>query len=133
MQKDSKFIDYYKLLGIEPSADTIQIRRAFLQKAKQHHPDVGGSTESMRLLNAAYRTLTSATPKAAYDLLHSFHTGTKEVIYKEVGFTTRTEPDATILSDDYIDWFLDTIYAEYSNTSKPKLTFGKLARKVFNI
>ena len=132
MQQDSEFKDYYKLLGIRPSADTIQIRRAFIQKAKLHHPDVGGSTDLMRLLNVAYKTLTSATPKAAYDLLHRYHTGKKEVEYKNVEFRAGTKPSSTILSDEYIDWFIDTIYAEYNNAKKSKLTFGRLINKLFN-
>lgn len=127
-----EFTDYYKLLGIAPTANTLQIRRAFIQKAKQHHPDVGGSTDAMRLLNLAYKTLTSSTAKAAYDLLHRFHTGKKEVEYGGVEFGARTSKKVTDLSDEYVDWFIDSIYVEYSNARKPKLTFGKFVKKLFN-
>lgn len=131
MLEVSEFTDYYKLLEIKPSADTIQIRRAFIQKAKQSHPDVGGSTESMRLLNTAYKTLTTTTLKTAYDFLHRFHTGKKEIEYKKVGIRTKTKSSPTTLSDEYIDWFIDSIYAEYNNTNKSKLNLGKLVKKVF--
>lgn len=131
MQK-GEFIDYYKLLGVETNASRIQIRQAFLRKAKHHHPDVGGSTESMRLLNVAYKTLTSYTHKAAYDLLHGFHTGKNEIEYKMVGTQSRAQSSPPNLSDEYIDWFLDTIYAEYSSDNKSKFDFGKLVKKFFN-
>ena len=132
LQKDG-FTDYYKLLDVEPNASSIQIRQAFLQKAKQHHPDVGGSTESMRLLNAAYTTLTSYTHKAAYDLLHRFHTGKNEIDYQVAGSQTKANSSSTNLSDEYIDWFIDSIYDEYRNTNKPKLTFSELVKKYFKI
>jgi curved DNA-binding protein CbpA len=132
MQQD-EFTDYYKLLDIEPNANSIQIRQAFLRKAKQHHPDVGGSTESMRVLNLAYTTLTIYTHKAAYDLMHRFHTGTNEIEYKEAGYKNKSKSSPTNFSEEYIDWFIDTIYVEYSNASKPKLTVGNLVKKFFNI
>jgi len=131
--QQNEFVDYYKLLEIEPNASSIQIRKAFLQKAKQHHPDVGGSTESMRLLNTAYKTLTSYMHKAAYDLLHRFHTGKKEVEYNEIGPQAKSQSSSVNLSDEYIDWFIDAVYVEYSNVTESKVTFGKLVKKIFNI
>ena len=128
-----EFVDYYKLLDLEPNASSMQIRQAFIKKAKHHHPDVGGSTDSMRHLNLAYKTLASYSHKAAYDLLHSFHTGTNEIKYKAVDPKSKTQSSKDDLSDEYIDWFLDTVYAEYSNKNKYKLTFGKLVKKFFSI
>ena len=132
MRQGTGFTDYYKLLGIPPSADTVQIRQAFVRKAKQHHPDVGGSTESMLILNEAYKTLTAPAPKAAYDLLHSFHTGTKEVLYHKVDLPGGHKQNSSPLSDDYIDWFLDSIYNEFNDANKSKLTFGKRVKKALN-
>lgn len=132
IQQD-KFTDYYKLLDIEPNATNTQIRHAFIQKAKQHHPDIGGSNESMKLLNVAYKTLNSYSHKAAYDLLHRFHTGKSETEYKVTRSQTKTNSRKSKLSDEYIDWFIDSIYVEYRNTEKSKLTFGSLVKKIFNI
>lgn len=131
MLEVSEFTDYYKLLDIRPSANTIQIRQAFIQKAKQFHPDVGGSTDSMRLLNVAYKTLTTAKLKTAYDFSHRFHTGKNETKYTEVGIHGRNKASSTILSDEYIDWFIDSIYAEYNKTTKSKLNLGQLVKKIF--
>ena len=132
MQHDSEFKDYYKLLGISPNADTLQIRQAFIHKAKQHHPDIGGSTDLMRLLNLAYKTLTSSNSKPAYDLLHRYYTGEKKVTYKDTKYRSGAKPNSAALTDEYIDWFIDTVYAEFSNINKPKFTFSKLIKKVFN-
>ena len=129
----SEFVDYYKLLDLQPNASSAQIRNAFINKAKQNHPDVGGSTESMRHINAAYKTLTSYSHKAAYDLLHSFHTGKKEVDYRVVGPQTTAQTSPNDFSDEYIDWFIDALYAEYSNDNKAKLNFAERVKKFFKI
>lgn len=129
MGKGVGFTNYYELLGIFPSADSTRIRQAFLRKAKQNHPDIGGTAEAMQGINEAYKTLISPSSRAAYDLLHSFHTGTKEISYHQVHPTNGRESHTAQLSDDYIDWFLDTIYDEYTNENKSRLTFGKRVKK----
>lgn len=47
----------YRVLGLKPSAAWDEIERAYRQKAKQHHPDLGGDEDMMRALNEAYSTL----------------------------------------------------------------------------
>lgn len=47
----------YRLLGISPSARWEEIERAYRQKAKIHHPDLGGDQDAMRALNEAYSLL----------------------------------------------------------------------------
>lgn len=120
IREGSDFVDYYEVLGVSPSADIPEIRKAYIIQAKHHHPDAGGSTEMMKVLNKAYRTLTSSTQKAAYDMLHSFHVGTtkpEDYRYSE----GREVSDVTDMSDDEIDGFLDTLLAEYDRTPpKPK-------------
>lgn len=128
MGQGASFTDYYGLLGVVPGDDSAQIRQAFLHKAKQNHPDVGGTAEAMRAINEAYKTLISPASRAAYDLLHSFHTGTKEISYHR----SERQPATAHLPDDYIDWFLDTIYDEYSSENKSHLTFGKRVKRVFD-
>lgn len=132
MRQGKGFTDHYRLLGIAPSADPIQIRRAFLRKAKQNHPDIGGSAEAMRAINEAYKTLIAPASRAAYDLLHSFHTGTQEISYHQVNLPGTHASNAAHMSDGYIDWFLDTVYDEYSNAKKPQPTFSKRIKKAIN-
>jgi DnaJ-domain-containing protein 1 len=47
----------YTVLGIQPGATQTQIKRAFRQKARELHPDNGGSEAAMKKLNAAYQKL----------------------------------------------------------------------------
>jgi curved DNA-binding protein CbpA len=117
------FIDYYAVLGVSPSAELHEIRRAYILKAKQHHPDAGGSSDIMRNMNRAYRTLKDSSKKAAYDLLHSFQTGSTTSNDYRYG-DGRQIQGVNDMKDDEIDSFLDSLLEEYSDgvpKAKPNL------------
>jgi curved DNA-binding protein CbpA len=127
----TKFVDYYELLGVLPSADIPTIRRAYISLAKEHHPDAGGETDTMQRLNTAYKTLTSETTKAAYDMLHSFHSGQTETgDYKYSA--GREVNDVTDMTDGEIDEFLDSLLKEYRNgPPKAKQSVRKRFKQLF--
>ncbi|MCI0490349.1 MAG: DnaJ domain-containing protein [Blastocatellia bacterium] len=60
--------DYYSLLGVPRDAREEDIRRAYHTKAREDHPDVGGSPDRMKSLNEAYRVLKDREMRKAYDL-----------------------------------------------------------------
>lgn len=50
-------IDYYKILGLQPNATVVEIKRAFRKKAKLYHPDINkapNATEMFILISEAY-------------------------------------------------------------------------------
>lgn len=57
--------DAYELFGVDPDASLEQIRRAYRNAMRTAHPDVGGSEEQAKLLNAALHIL--QTCRAGYD------------------------------------------------------------------
>jgi len=61
---------WYALLGVEPSADESEIRRAYKAAARRWHPDVNPSpdaAEMMRELNEAVSVLTDPLLREEYD------------------------------------------------------------------
>jgi curved DNA-binding protein CbpA len=70
---DRPVLDPYAVLGVSRDATPLQIARAHRRLAKRHHPDLnpdGNGTEPMRRINEAYRLLSSAARRAAYDRAH---------------------------------------------------------------
>jgi hypothetical protein len=61
-------LGHYELLGVPPDATAAEVRRAYLEQARRHHPDrAGGSEERMRALNEAWETLGDPERRRRYD------------------------------------------------------------------
>ena len=61
---------FVEILGITSAASDKEIKRAFLLKAKQYHPDVNQSAEAPKKfaqINEAYETLGDVQRRRIYD------------------------------------------------------------------
>ena len=67
------FLDYYGILGVPRYTGAEGIRRAYLRKAWQHHPDLHPddpqAASSMSDINLAYSALSDLGRRADYDAL----------------------------------------------------------------
>ena len=62
--------DYYEVLGINKASSAAEIKKAYKQLAKKHHPDVdksAGANEKFKEINEAYQVLSDSQKKATYD------------------------------------------------------------------
>src|SRR5438046_10467069 len=61
--------DYYLVLGVERDASEGDIKRAFRELARKHHPDVNPADagEAFREINEAYAVLSDRDARARYD------------------------------------------------------------------
>ena len=65
-------LNYYRILGLEPDADTSEIRRAFRVLAMRHHPDEGGDEELFKQIGIAFYALSDPQSREEYDMLIHF-------------------------------------------------------------
>jgi len=64
-----KYVDYYEDLQVSPNADQETIERVYRLLAKRYHPDnsVTGDNEKFRIITSAYKVLSDAEQRAAFD------------------------------------------------------------------
>ncbi|OYV75770.1 MAG: cytochrome C biogenesis protein, partial [Acidithiobacillus ferrivorans] len=67
-----EYKDYYRILGVERSADANAIKAAYRKMARKYHPDVSkekDAEERFKDLQEAYEVLKDPEKRAAYDQL----------------------------------------------------------------
>lgn len=64
--------DYYKILGVDKTADRAEIQRAYRKLARKYHPDINkaaGAEEKFKEINEAYEVLGDEEKRKKYDSL----------------------------------------------------------------
>jgi len=70
-----KFRDYYEVLGVPRTASAEDVKRAYRQLARKHHPDLqpaaerSKAAERFKEINEAYEVLSDPDKRAKYDAL----------------------------------------------------------------
>jgi len=77
MDKQEKFVDYYAVLQVWPTASEEAIKKAYFSLAKMYHPDLAAGGEDrakedgvdFKLINEAYAVLSDPVRRRQYDEL----------------------------------------------------------------
>jgi curved DNA-binding protein CbpA len=78
MDAKEKFVDYYEVLGVWPTADAASIKKAYFQLARMHHPDVVSKNDDntknaeqvaidFKLINEAFSILSDDVKRREFD------------------------------------------------------------------
>src|SRR5688500_5868379 len=62
---------YYDVLGAPYTSSAPELKQAYRRALRTGHPDVGGTAEGFRRVQAAWAGLSDAARRAEYDRLHS--------------------------------------------------------------
>ena len=105
----NSYVDYYEDLQVSPNADTETIERVYRLLAKRYHPDnrVTGNSEKFRVITSAYKVISDAEQRAAFDAKYENSQNQKlKTLSKEFsseGFENDQQIRDAILSILYID------------------------------
>jgi DnaJ-class molecular chaperone len=73
----AEFKDYYKILGVNKSADQKEIQKAFRKLARKHHPDVNpgdrASEDQFKEINEANEVLSDPEKRKEYDRMSAYY------------------------------------------------------------
>lgn len=61
-------IDHYRVLGVSPDSTPDQIKLAWRELARRHHPDKGGDSDMFKSIKASYEVLSDPGSRRAFDL-----------------------------------------------------------------
>ncbi len=67
--------DLYKILGVDRKADVKEIRSAYKELSKIHHPDKGGDEEMFKKIGKAHEILSDPERRQMYDITGSDQPG----------------------------------------------------------
>jgi DnaJ-class molecular chaperone len=67
--------DLYKILGLDKNASSEEIRKAYKDLSRIHHPDKGGDEEMFKKVNHAAEVLSDPEKRQTYDLTGSMQEG----------------------------------------------------------
>ena len=106
--KQYSYVDYYEDLQVSANADMETIERVYRLLAKRYHPDNSntGNNEKFNIITSAFKVLSNAEKRAAFDSKYEFVRNQKlktlSKVYSFEGFENNQHIRDAILSILYI-------------------------------
>jgi curved DNA-binding protein len=138
-----EFKDYYKILGVDRTADQKAISQAFRRLARQYHPDVNpgnkDAEQRFKEINEAYQVLSDPDKRAKYDQLLEYRQrgGAWEDLLRrrtaspgDGTFTVYTTGDLGQFSDFFRQLFGDLPGSLWEDIGSPRRGAGSRRRRI---
>lgn len=116
-------MSHYDTLGVDPKASAAEIKKAYRKKAKETHPDAGGSPEAFTAIALAYRTLSDESQREYYDKY-----GQEKPKGNEIELQISSMLVEAFMQEDPITWICDSLSANRSEI-REKLQRAKVCVK----
>jgi len=130
------FQDYYKILGIERSAKTAEIKKAYRQLALKLHPDKNqdnpNAHEQFVKIQEAYNVLQDSQKKIKYDQLYDIkakvRNSTNQTRSKNYTYTGFTDYDSDLETseNDYDGGLFSGLFGQFFSKKKSKYDYSYL-------
>ncbi len=125
-----KYIDYYEVLGVSRTASDKEIKQAYRQLARQHHPDLHqgdakqAAEEKFKAVNEAYEVLGDPDKRSKYDQLGRNWQAGQDFEPAGPGFTytTHNSADFDLGGFGFSDFFANMFgqdFAQRRQTGRP--------------
>lgn len=106
-----EFKDYYKILGVEPTADTATIKDAYRKLARKYHPDMNpdkGAADKFKEVAEAYQVLKNDQTRADFDELRKYGSQSQRGFQPPPGWQASNDSRqqrASAADGDFSDFF----------------------------
>ncbi|MGB5326460.1 MAG: DnaJ C-terminal domain-containing protein [Pseudomonadales bacterium] len=124
-----EFKDYYKILGVQPEADSKEIKTAYRKLARKYHPDMNpdeGAEDKFKEVAEAYEVLKSGERRAEYDELRKYG-GRQGGDFKPPPGWQQARGDHWQGSDEHQDFsdFFSSIFGNRYSAGQPRPRRGQ--------
>ena len=108
--------DYYETLGVSKQASPDEIKKAYRDLAKKHHPDKGGNAEKFKEVAEAYEILSDPDKRTQYD--HFGHIGPNQNFDFDLKDFTRARRDFEEFGFGSFEDIVDMFFGEGVRTGQ---------------
>ena len=117
-----EFKDYYQILGVEPDAETADIKAAYRRLARKYHPDLNPGEEaeaSFRDVAEAWEVLKNKDRRAEYDELRRYGGRRPQDFEPPPGWHSTSDRDYQQTDADFSEFFNSVFGDGFSGQSRP--------------